>query len=216
MKVRLNRTKDWIYQERLKRGENVAPDMDAEVNPADLSEEARRVALDCGGGKYPDMIKFIPHGPYYSIIPSYHCGTELFLNGYEHSPEDIGRAILAAHSVVRSKRQERLAKENARKEKWRLEKEEEERKERLRNDARQVIKDELENLNKKLKDALADRSKLSKFLSRVPLDALRGTCKRIAADDSKTAEDVEKEVEEASSCWIFPNREDEENDEDED
>lgn len=78
--------------------------------------------------------------------------------------------------------------------------------------ARELLKDELAELQE-LKN---NRSQLSHFLANIPLDALQGTLKRMTADSQdKSVDALRDAVEEASDKWIFSNRDDEQEQEDE-
>ncbi len=75
--------------------------------------------------------------------------------------------------------------------------------------ARELLKKELGEIES-LKDY---RATLSQFLSKIPLDALQGTAKRMAgATDSEAVDELREKVESASTEWVFSNRDDEEDD----
>jgi len=217
MQITFTRSKDWVKQQSLLRGENVEDEAEVAVEAIQLSHECRQRILSIGG-KYPMKMRGI--GFYSNYTPdlsaSLTCvhGREFFLIDSDPAAvttDVLNVAILAAFDRVDAMRQEHLAKEakrNAEAEAKRVEKEEREAK---MVEARKLLARELSLAD----DYKAERNLLAEFLSNVPVDSLRGALKTLARKrNGETVEALEKSIEDAAPLpfYIFE-REDEDEDE---
>lgn len=73
-----------------------------------------------------------------------------------------------------------------------------------REDARALLADEIAKLTKERDGYKRDRDILADFISEIPVDALHGTAKRLAAEHTETAvEEIENKLESASPYKVF-------------
>lgn len=214
MKFVIHRSAEWIRQQAIIRAANVPAKLEVEVEVSDLSEAVRRILLSPSGTShptYPAEVSCVLFNRSYAITgfgPSrFHDygGRELSIDSDAPSVAEIEACFLAAVQEISDAKAKAEAEEDEREaEKLRLAHENASRAKRLAA-ARELLKDDLDRLT----EARADRATLADFLAAVPQDALRGTLKRLCANDEARRR-LEEKVEAASPTKvIFHDEEDE-------
>lgn len=208
--VTIRRSDEWVKAQRLATGENVPEECTVAVEVSQLCEDVRQRLLDWMG-RYIDL-RDINFGQDYT--PSRYGATYgrvcFKCDSVSPTPDEINMAIIGAFKELDAKRSACLAEKAAREEKEAAEQAAKAEKERALSVARELLAKDLAERDK-LKQ---QRDELSAFLAAIPLDALRGTIKRLVSDESEIAARI-KLIEDASSVWIFSNRDDDEEDDDE-
>jgi hypothetical protein len=203
--VTIKRSGEWIKAQRLARGENVPEEYVVAVEVIQLCEDVRQRILEWLGC-YRDLrdIGFCqdytpsPRGATYGRA-CFKCDSD------SPTPDEINSAIAGAFAELDAKRTEYLAEKSEREAEEAATKAQKAEAARRLEEARLLLSKDLaerDELRKK-------RDTLSKFLAAVPLDALRGTVKRIVSSEAEI-ENRQKLIEDASSDWIFSNRDDDE------
>lgn len=205
--VTITRSNEWVKAQRLATGDNVPNEVVVSVDPAGLSVDVRKRLIDWMGS-YGD-IKKLPFDNTFNPNQYANYGTIPFVvNEMIPSREQIDAAIATAFSELDQKRAEYLAAKQEREEQQAAEKAEKAEKAQRLTEARTLLADEIGKLTAERDKLSQQRDELSAFLVAIPLDALRGTVKRLVSGESEIAERINL-IEDASSEWIFSNRDDE-------
>ena len=205
--VTITRSNKWVKAQRLATGDNVPNEVVVSVDPAGLSVDVRKRLIDWMGS-YGD-IKKLPFDNTFNPNQYANYGTIPFVvNEMIPSREQIDAAIATAFSELDQKRAEYLAAKQEREEQQAAEKAEKAEKAQRLTEARTLLADEIGKLTAERDKLSQQRDELSAFLVAIPLDALRGTVKRLVSGESEIAERINL-IEDASSEWIFSNRDDE-------
>lgn len=122
MKLSIERSKKYVEEERIKTGTSTPMFLEVDVDPVELTEEARR-SIILIFGEYPDVLKFT-YTNEYQLNPHARWGTqELCADVSFVSPGEISDLILQAVKTVKEKRaqweQENAEREKAEKQKQR-------------------------------------------------------------------------------------------------
>ena len=110
IQVEVTRTHGWVYQARLRYGRNVPYLTRVSVDPADMSEEARRVLLDVGRGEYRDVDGVYAHEGVVCAPGVSTSRAEIVVDAFAPTTEEIEAAIFRAAEEAR--KEPLLAEEN--------------------------------------------------------------------------------------------------------
>ena len=213
MNLTVYRTKDWLVAKRLETGTNVPEQITVEVSIGELSQEVRKLLLECDNGTYPENFHALGWTKSGSLDHRFNgYGTQyIVIDSDAPTLDQIEAALLGARDVVAGELARQKADHDQREAEQRAEQGEKDRKRQLVAAAHEVLKDELATMQAQLTSAIKDRVTLADFLSDVPQDALRGTLKAKIADGSgDRIHELQKLVEDASPYQVFRKQEDDE------
>ena len=204
------RSAEWVAGQRLACASNVPERMDVEIEIGQLSAEARAVLLKYSGGEYLPITLGLKTDEVYR--PNRYAGVgsagQFRLDAAEPTAEQIDAAILAASALIDAKRAQYIAAEEERRIEREAEAAQAEAKKAKVAEAKTLLAVDLAE-----RDEFKSRlSLLSHFLSNIPLDAIRGTAKRLAGEG---AAKILSELDDAADCWVVRNRDEDEDDSDE-
>lgn len=202
--VTIKRSDEWVKQQRIETGENVQHEIQCEIDTAELTPENRKRILEYLRS-YQDVKKLFYDSTFSPNQSAWGYGSYSFCcDSVKPSPEDINKAIETAFNHLDERRKERLKQEEQR-EKERLEKlSKEEAEKQKREEAKLILAKEIAQLAE-YKERV---DILSEFIAEIPLDSLRGTLKKIVSSETEI-ENLKKKIENASSQWVFDNRNEE-------
>jgi hypothetical protein len=197
--VTVTRSKEFIKQQRIETGENVSDEVVVEIDTQMLDAKTRENLLSLTwSDSYPSDIRGIGFSNEFQPGTYSYGREEIRVDAVSPQTLDVCVAIKTAFESIAAKREEWLARQAALQA-------EREAAEKLK--AEKAAK--LEEAKILLKDIIDERDRLKNklstvcgFLSEVPLDALRGTVKRLVSSDDKIDE-YEQKIEDASPEWIF-------------
>lgn len=193
IKVQIKRSTEWLWNKRIEVGDNVPQYLPVEVDVSNLSSDARAVLLAAGGDEYRDLGPAgITYNAEFKIRPGQLYGKQaLLVDADSPSIEQIDAAILAAAARVEDRRQEEERRMEERLAKRAADEMAKQERERKLEEARNLLKDDLELLERHK----AYRATLSDILACVPKDALRGAIRREAEErNGQTVDDVTSEL----------------------
>lgn len=210
--IDIARSKEWVQSQRLARGENVPEYIKCEVEPAQLSEQSRKLLLVMGFGEYPGAVTQFGFNRDYEFRYSANWGhVKPVVDSDSPTCEEINRAIEHCIEEVAAKKDKELARRAAHEASQAAAAEARAREEAERERARELLSSELQQLREAALQAAADRKKLAYLLCYIPQDALRGAIKRWADEEVDTkADDLRNEVENASPYIVFKDEDDDE------
>lgn len=205
--ISVQRSKEWVAEQRLHRGENVPDTISCDVEASSLSIPCRRVLLQqsCGGKKYPkDVNQFVFTDRFAWSGTSYGYGHfKPQVDADSPTTAEIDAAILLIDQQLKGRREEWEEAEAKREATRKVEA----AKKAAKVAARELLAEEIESIKNDNRKYQGEVITLSEFLCCVPLDALRGTVKNICHNADATDELIKK-IEDASTAWIFSNRDD--------
>jgi uncharacterized membrane protein len=171
--VFIHRSKEWLQAIRLKTGRNVPEEIQVEVDPATLSEDARAIWLEAGADMYQTFYKLGYYQNHEGVSCNY-CGwgsIQFVIDTETPTPVQISATIVAARAEVRAmkeKADQERAKQNAEEvEKKRLADETNKR----QADAREILKEELAKLTKERDYYKAETARLKEAIDAEEVDA---------------------------------------------
>jgi hypothetical protein len=204
--VMIRRSEKWIKDQRLATGENVPNDIVVGVETSELSIECRQRLIDYRGA-YHDTDKLHFGNDYKPYAIGGYGGIYYCVDSASPTINEVDAAICDAFTELYARRAEFLAAEEARNtENARIAAEKEAHLRKF-SEARELLKSELDSLKSERDRLRQHKDELSSFLATIPLDALRGAVKKQLTDESEISS-RQNLIEEASSEWIFSNRED--------
>lgn len=220
MQITITRSEEWVAAQRLATGRNVPKQVDGEIDTARLSEVARAVLLQQGGGKYPDALGCLSIDKSFQINRHANYGRYEFIldvdvEDYKDRPDELIKlvdgAIIAAANHIEAGGGAAEKEQVLRAEKKQAEKGAKAAHDQRVEAATELLADVLADLRMRLDQANGNRDDerervkvLSHFLRAVPLDALRGAARRLAEAQTEDGEAaIAKGIDDAATCYIF-------------
>jgi len=114
--VRVYRSDEWLLEQRLLRGDNIAEFSEHEVDPVESSLDAKHIFLEFGDGKYPDSIDALTHRNDFTLsrrATDGRCEIIIDKDCSEITTEDIDIAIVQTRRDIRHLRDVARTKESA-------------------------------------------------------------------------------------------------------
>lgn len=198
--ITLNRSEKYVARKRLETGENVPDSVNVEVDVSTLPLDVREALLTHGGGEYRDC-KYLTFTRTYLQSRGggcYYGRIDLVSDAAYPSSDDVTQAVRSALAELSAERKQYLTKQAERDAAEAERRAEKQRKE----DARELLADEIDRLKSQRDSYKADRATLADFLAEIPEDAKRGTLKRLCASD-EAIEARQSQIENASPVYVF-------------
>lgn len=206
MKVTIQRSREWCKARALERGEDVPQQLTVAIEPRDLSPEARAILLKlCWDATYPTRVSALWYNPQYLLSAYASYGKEEFvLDGDEPTNADLDHAIREAYRRVCEKAGRFRRQQAERDERKRREQAEDEAREEQRRNARKVLADELDKLNRDRKYAVQqtvrmnlDRQVIQEFYKCLTDDAVQDALDAMQQNRSPETEAIRGRIEAA-------------------
>jgi len=213
IQITIERSNKWVRARRLVTGTNVPDRITLEVEPSDLSTEARAALLAWGDGEYRVFTGGFTFNSSFELSHYSTWGRDYpQVDAESPTAAHVDAAILAANERIATKRAEWQTELERRRAEAEVEQQAKAAKEAALSSARELLAGEIAILERHTTNALERLVILSDFLCKVPLDALRGTLRKLAHDGQQSTIDaLQEKVEDAATRYVFTR--DEEDDE---
>lgn len=200
IKIIIERSEQWVREQRLATGQNIPQRITAEVDPAELSIPARVLLLgQSWSGEYRDIDGWGFNKQYQWASGCYFGTVRPVIDADEPTAEQIDAAIRLMDDALLAKRAEADALEAEREKEAAERKRAEAEKAAKTAEARELLAEELESSANRYRRLGADLDLLADFLSFVPQDAKRCALKSLAADRAEAdAETIKQRIEDAN------------------
>ena len=176
-KIKLTRSAEWVKEKRLSTGNNVPGCVYVEVEISGLDLDSRALLLCLGQGSFNSQYDGLTHGSDYLPSP-YRYGMVPFELDGDWNVAKVNESIRNAIIKLDAQRADIQEKQRTAKEK-----------------ANQL---QIDSMRSKLKKSEGDNTVLSEFLYLFSVDEL----KRVAEENGVNR----SEIENASTMWLFSNR----------
>jgi hypothetical protein len=200
IKVMVVRSDEWVKARRIETGENVESSIRVPVEVSELSQEVRQRLLDYDyKGEYADLDRV--HFDR-DRLPTRYAGygyREIKIDSDNPTAEEISQAVLDCFAEIGQERAKWEADQAERAEEERQQAEIEKYKQKQLSSARELLKEELDEL----KETKAKLLLLSEFVGEIPDDACRGALKSLHRKRTAgTLVELQKEIEESAVKYV--------------
>jgi len=199
MLVSINRSKEWLHQQQLIKGENLPTRVEVNVDIKRLGNMARKILLDAGRGSYPNKLENLKFNQTFELN-DYSCygHRDFIIDSHlnDITVEQVEYAIIDAYSTILESKVEHEKKIADRQAAEAEQKAQQLLKAQKLEEAKTLLAAELQQ-----KDDYKQRLDIvSEFLAEIPDDALRVALK---ARSLNNFEQEKKRIEDASTWVIF-------------